>query len=151
MQLASGAVSPRRCRLPGLCRPSGRDAQTGCTLGLLRLFASIGTSSSSERQYLEAAARRSVSAKREAADTETDRPRRPAGARGPALSEGVACVRVARRAFWGNGTVAPVPACFLTGDSHEERSSEKARHGRIGLILGVWPTPRNRTSRTSKG
>ena len=60
--------------------------------------------------------------KREAADTmTTDRDHRPALG-GLLVSEGGRFARIGRHAPSPNGTAAPVPACFLTGDSHEERS-----------------------------
>ena len=46
-----------------------------------------------------------------------------------------------------NGTGTPVLACFLTGDSHEERPSEGTFTERAPPKSEVRPTPRNRTSR----
>ena len=99
-----------------------RGAQTGSTLGpapairldrdvLEQRAAILGSSGTPQR---------STKGKPRTRRRPTPTGRRP----GAALSEGVACVPVARRAPLRNGTVAPVPACFLTGDSHEERSSE---------------------------
>ena len=144
MQLASGAVSP--------ALPAARAMSTLWPRRSNGLYPRIRSGYSPRSGRPRAASgntwkQRHAAAfyKREAADTKTtdpdDRPA-PGGCaeRGGRLCAGrTACLR--------NGTVAPVPACFLTGDSHEERSSEGTLTEEHTHYWGVRPAPRTRTSR----
>ena len=130
---------------PGYVDPLAATLRLAVPSALLRLFASIGMSSSSERQYLEAAAaRRSVLQKGSRGHEDNDRPRRPARARGPrrargSLSGRTACSLAERNRRTCTG--------LFPHKHHRRKIIRRDAHGRTPPILGVRPTPRNRTSR----